>query len=62
MIKSSNYIKIYVYKMIVVIVPLLIETNTKRRLEGRELFCTLAKYLGQATIISAMRNDIDHEG
>ena len=50
----------YVHKILVVIEPLLIDEDYYARVEGREIIANLSKAAGLATMIAAMRPDIDN--
>ncbi|VEU20740.1 DEKNAAC101560 [Brettanomyces naardenensis] len=50
----------YTRKILVVMMPLLIDENRFTRLEGRALISNLAKAAGLAHMISTLRPDIDH--
>jgi splicing factor 3B subunit 1 len=53
-------IRPYVHKILIVIMPMLIDEDYYARVEGREIISNLAKAAGQATMISALRPDIDN--
>ncbi|CAH0515368.1 unnamed protein product [Peronospora belbahrii] len=57
--KLDDLVRPYVHKILVVIEPLLIDEDYYARVEGREIISNLAKAAGLATMISAMRPDID---
>ena len=59
--KLDDLVRPYTHKILVVIEPLLIEEDYYARVEGREIISNLAKAAGLATMISAMRQDIDHQ-
>ena len=48
------------HKILVVIEPLLIDEDYYARVEGREIIANLSKAAGLATMIAAMRPDIDN--
>jgi splicing factor 3B subunit 1 len=50
----------YVHKILVVIEPLLIDEDYYARVEGREIIANLSKAAGLASMIAAMRPDIDN--
>ena len=50
----------FVHKILVVIEPLLIDEDYYARQEGKEIIQNLAKAAGLATMIAAMRPDIDN--
>jgi splicing factor 3B subunit 1 len=58
--KLGDLVRPYVHKILVVIEPLLIDEDYFARVEGREIISNLAKAAGLATMIGAMRPDIDH--
>ena len=58
--KLADLVRPYVHKILVVIEPLLIDTDYYARMEGREIISNLAKAAGLATMIGTMRADIDH--
>ena len=59
--KLDDLVRPYTHKILVVIEPLLIEEDYYARVEGREIISNLAKAAGLPTMISAMRQDIDHQ-
>jgi splicing factor 3B subunit 1 len=58
--KLDDLVRPYVHKILVVILPLLIDEDYYARVEGREIISNLAKSAGLATMISTMRPDIDN--
>jgi splicing factor 3B subunit 1 len=58
--KLDELVRPYVHKILVVIEPLLIDEDYYARVEGREIIGNLAKAAGLATMIAAMRPDIDN--
>jgi len=58
--RLEELVRPYVHKVLVVIEPLLIDEDYYARVEGRELVANLAKAAGLATMIAAMRPDVDH--
>ena len=58
--KLDDLVRPYVHKILVVIQPLLIDEDYYARVEGREIISNLSKAAGLATMIAAMRPDIDH--
>ncbi|KAL7197796.1 hypothetical protein ACSBR2_020337 [Camellia fascicularis] len=58
--KLDELIRPYVHKILVVIEPLLIDEDYYARVEGREIILNLSKAAGLATMIAAMRPDIDN--
>ena len=58
--KLDELVRPYVHKILVVIEPLLIDEDYYARVEGREIIANLAKAAGLATMIAAMRPDIDN--
>merc|ERR1719333_1991576 len=58
--KLDDLVRPFVHKILVVIEPLLIDEDYFARVEGREIVANLAKAAGLATMIAAMRPDIDH--
>ena len=57
--RLDELVRPYVHKILVVIEPLLIDEDYYARVEGREIVANLAKAAGLATMIAAMRPDID---
>lgn len=58
--KLDDLVRPYVHKVLVVIEPLLIDEDYYARVEGREIIANLAKAAGLASMIAAMRPDIDN--
>lgn len=58
--KLGDLVRPYVHKILVVVEPLLIEEDYYARVEGREIITNLCKAVGLATMIAALRPDIDH--
>ena len=58
--KLDELVRPFVHKILVVIEPLLIDEDYYARVEGREIISNLAKAAGLATMIAAMRPDIDN--
>ena len=58
--KLDELVRPFVHKILVVIEPLLIDEDYFARVEGREIISNLAKAAGLATMIAAMRPDIDN--
>jgi splicing factor 3B subunit 1 len=58
--KLDDLVRPYVHKILVVIEPLLIDEDYYARVEGREIISNVAKAAGLATMIAAMRPDIDN--
>merc|ERR1719389_438009 len=58
--RLDDAVRPHVHKILVVIEPLLIDEDYFARVEGREIVANLAKAAGLATMIAAMRPDIDH--
>jgi len=58
--KLGDLVRPFVHKILVVIAPLLLDTDYYARMEGREIISNLAKAAGLATMIGVMRADIDH--
>lgn len=58
--KLGDLVRPFVHKILVVIEPLLIDTDYYARIEGREIISNLAKAAGLATMIATMRPDIDN--
>ncbi|KAL4858600.1 Splicing factor 3B subunit 1 [Chlorella vulgaris] len=58
--KLDELVRPYCHKILVVIEPLLIDEDYYARVEGREIIANLAKAAGLATMIAAMRPDIDN--
>ena len=60
LIRLGELVRPHVHKILVVIEPLLIDEDYFARVEGREIIANLAKAAGLATMIAAMRPDIDN--
>ncbi|KAH3662218.1 hypothetical protein OGAPHI_005466 [Ogataea philodendri] len=58
--RLEELIRPYAHKILVVIMPLLIDEDMVTRLEGREIISNLSKAAGLAHMISVLRPDIDH--
>lgn len=58
--KLDELVRPFVHKVLVVIEPLLIDEDYYARVEGREIISNLSKAAGLATMIAAMRPDIDN--
>lgn len=58
--KLDELVRPYLHKILVVIEPLLIDEDYYARVEGREIISNLSKAAGLATMIAAMRPDIDN--
>ena len=58
--KLDDLVRPYVHKILVVIEPLLIDTDYYARVEGREIISNLAKAAGLAAMTAVMRPDIDN--
>ncbi len=58
--KLDELVRPFVHKVLVVIEPLLIDEDYYARVEGREIIANLSKAAGLATMIAAMRPDIDN--
>jgi len=58
--KLDDLVRPYVHKILLVTQPMLIDEDHFTRIEGREIIANLAKAAGLATMIAAMRPDIDH--
>ena len=58
--KLDELVRPYVHKILVVIEPLLIDEDYYARVEGREIIANLSKAAGLASMIAAMRPDIDN--
>ncbi|CAN0880602.1 Splicing factor 3B subunit 1 [Linum grandiflorum] len=58
--KLDELVRPYVHKILVVIEPLLIDEDYYARVEGREIISNLSRAAGLATMIAAMRPDIDN--
>ena len=58
--KLDELVRPFVHKILVVIEPLLIDEDYYARVEGREIIANLSKAAGLATMIAAMRPDIDN--
>nr|BAS01606.1 mRNA splicing factor U2 snRNP subunit [Lotharella vacuolata] len=60
LLKLKTLIRPYISKILLIILPLLIEEDNFARIEGRELIASLTKAVGVATMITALRPDIDN--
>jgi len=58
--KLDDLVRPYVHKILVVIEPMLIDEDYYARVEGREIISNLCKAAGLATMIAAMRPDLDN--
>ncbi|KAI4342289.1 hypothetical protein MLD38_026929 [Melastoma candidum] len=58
--KLDELVRPFVHKILVVIEPLLIDEDYYAHVEGREIISNLSKAAGLATMIAAMRPDIDN--
>ncbi|MCL7050451.1 hypothetical protein MKW94_012212 [Papaver nudicaule] len=58
--KLDELVRPFAHKILVVIEPLLIDEDYYARVEGREIISNLSKAAGLATMIAAMRPDIDN--
>ncbi|KAF0973553.1 hypothetical protein FDP41_008257 [Naegleria fowleri] len=58
--KLDDLVRPYVHKILLVTQPMLIDEDYFTRIEGREIIANLAKAAGLATMVAAMRPDIDH--
>ncbi|CAA7034833.1 unnamed protein product [Microthlaspi erraticum] len=58
--RLDELVRPFVHKVLVVIEPLLIDEDYYARVEGREIISNLSKAAGLATMIAAMRPDIDN--
>ena len=58
--KLDELVRSFVHKILMVIEPLLIDEDFYARVEGREIISNLSKAAGLATMIAAMRPDIDN--
>jgi len=58
--KLDDLVRPFVHRILAVMEPLLIEEDYYARIEGREIISNLAKAAGLATMIAAMRPDIDN--
>lgn len=58
--RLDDLVRPFVHKILVVITPLLIDEDYYARVEGREIIANLAKAAGVASMIAAMRPDIDN--
>ena len=57
--KLDELVRPFVHNILVVVEPLLIDSDYFARVEGREIISNLAKAAGLATMIASMRPDID---
>ncbi|XP_071710178.1 uncharacterized protein [Rutidosis leptorrhynchoides] len=58
--KLDELVRPYVHKILIVIEPLLIDEDYYVRVEGREIISNLSKAVGLASMIAAMRPDLDN--
>jgi splicing factor 3B subunit 1 len=58
--RLQELVRPYVHKILIVVMPMLIDEDYFARVEGREIISNLAKAAGQAAMISALRPDIDN--
>ncbi|KAL5727847.1 Splicing factor 3B subunit 1 [Ranunculus cassubicifolius] len=58
--KLDDLVRPFVHKILTVMEPLLIDEDYYARIEGREIISNLSKAAGLASMIAAMRPDIDH--
>ena len=58
--KLDDQIRPFVYKILLVIEPMLIDQDYMTRIEGREIISNLAKAAGMSTMIQAMSNDCEN--
>jgi splicing factor 3B subunit 1 len=58
--RLDDLVRPHVHKLLVVVEPLLIDEDYFARAEGREIVANLAKAAGLASMIAAMRPDIDN--
>jgi len=58
--KLSDLVRPYVHKILVVIEPMLIDSDYYAREEGRAIISNLSKAAGLATMISTLRPDLDN--
>merc|ERR1711959_144864 len=58
--KLQESVRPYVHKVLIVVMPMLIDEDYYARVEGREIISNLAKAAGQAAMISSLRGDIDN--
>ena len=58
--RLDDLVRPYVHKVLTVITPLLIDQDYYARIEGREIIANLAKAAGLASVISAMRPDLEN--
>ncbi|CAI9088499.1 OLC1v1022835C1 [Oldenlandia corymbosa var. corymbosa] len=58
--RLEDLVRPFVHKILVVIEPLLIDEDYYARVEGREIISNLSKAAGLASMISAMRPDLDN--
>lgn len=59
--KLDDLVRPHVRKIVTVVAPLLVDNDRYCRIEGREVISNLAKAAGLASMISAMRPDIDNK-
>jgi len=59
--KLDDLVRPYTHKILIVILPMLIDEDYYARVEGREIISNLAKAAGLPTMITTMRPDIDHK-
>lgn len=61
MLKLEDSIEPYTERILIVIMPLLVDENKIARLEGRDVISKLAKAVGLLTLIKCLRPDISNE-
>lgn len=59
--KLRDSVKPYTHKLLIVLSPMLIDSDPLIRETGREIISKLATNVGLSTMITTMRPDIDHE-
>lgn len=59
--KLNELVRPFVHRILVVVMPMLIDEDFYARVESREVISSLSKAAGLATMIATMRPDIEHE-
>lgn len=60
LVQLDTQVRPYTHKILVAVGPLLIDENNTLRLEARETISRLARAVGLAAVVAAVRPDLDH--
>ena len=60
MFKLEDRVRPFCHKILMVIVPMLVDEDNYARVEGREIVASLAKAAGLATMIQTMKDDLSN--